>query len=94
MHNAIVWQDTRTDALCTSSAGDGGRDRFRQQTGLPLATYFSGHQDRAGCSTTSPGARAGAEAGELALRHHRLLADLEPHRRPHGGVHVTDVTNA
>ena len=41
-HNAIVWQDTRTDALCAALSEHGGQDRFRAQTGLPLTTYFSG----------------------------------------------------
>ena len=40
--NAIVWQDTRTRELCVELAGDEGPDRFRQRTGLPLSTYFSG----------------------------------------------------
>ena len=40
--NAIVWQDTRTADICARLAGGEGIDRFRQQTGLPLATYFSG----------------------------------------------------
>jgi glycerol kinase len=42
VHNAIVWQDTRTDSLCNQLAEDGGQDRFRAKVGLPLATYFSG----------------------------------------------------
>src|SRR6266511_1024514 len=40
--NAIVWQDTRTDRLVDEFSRSGGQDRFRAQTGLPLATYFSG----------------------------------------------------
>ena len=40
--NAIVWQDTRTDKICQELGRDGGDDRFRPKTGLPLATYFSG----------------------------------------------------
>jgi glycerol kinase len=40
--NAIVWQDTRTKPICDELAKIGGIDRFRAQTGLPLATYFSG----------------------------------------------------
>ena len=40
--NAIVWQDTRTKPICDELAEIGGIDRFRAQTGLPLATYFSG----------------------------------------------------
>src|SRR5271156_1795472 len=40
--NAIVWQDTRTKGICDELAKEGGIDRFRTITGLPLATYFSG----------------------------------------------------
>lgn len=42
IHNAIVWQDARTAALVAKLAEEGGQDRFRAKTGLPLATYFSG----------------------------------------------------
>ena len=41
VHNALVWQDTRVDPLVAEYARDGGQDRFRAQTGLPLASYFS-----------------------------------------------------
>ncbi|WP_232470742.1 MULTISPECIES: FGGY family carbohydrate kinase [Methylococcus] len=34
---AIVWQDTRTDGICRELARDGGIDRFRGRTGLPVA---------------------------------------------------------
>ena len=44
--NAIVWQDTRTDKLVDEFSRDGGQDRFREQVGLPLATYFSGPKVR------------------------------------------------
>src|SRR3989440_3306802 len=42
VYNAIVWQDTRTDQICNELSADGGQDRFRAKTGLPIATYFSG----------------------------------------------------
>ena len=42
LHPAIVWQDTRTDGICQELAKIGGQDRLREETGLPLATYFSG----------------------------------------------------
>ena len=42
IYNAIVWQDTRTDVINNELAKQGGQDRFREKTGLPLATYFSG----------------------------------------------------
>ena len=41
-YNAIVWQCTRTDTICNDLMAEGGQDRFREQTGLPIATYFSG----------------------------------------------------
>ena len=42
IYNAIVWQDTRTDVIINELVKQGGQDRFREKTGLPLATYFSG----------------------------------------------------
>src|SRR5580693_3504574 len=39
--NAIVWQDTRVAGDVARFASQGGQDRFRAQTGLPLSTYFS-----------------------------------------------------
>src|SRR5271168_983522 len=41
VHNALVWQDMRVDPLVAEYARDGGQDRFRAATGLPLASYFS-----------------------------------------------------
>ncbi len=41
VHNALVWQDTRVDPMVAALARDGGQDRFRAATGLPLASYFS-----------------------------------------------------
>ncbi len=68
--NAIVWQDTRTEALCAALAAETdrersalGRDRFRAQTGLPLATYFAGPKIR-WILDNVPGARAAAERGD------------------------------
>ncbi|MGH2511833.1 MAG: FGGY family carbohydrate kinase, partial [Candidatus Limnocylindrales bacterium] len=46
IHNAIVWQDTRTDQIVTELVATGAQDRIRTSTGLPLATYFSGPKIR------------------------------------------------
>jgi glycerol kinase len=46
VHNAIVWQDTRTDGLCRELGRNVGQDRFRRETGLPLASYFAGPKAR------------------------------------------------
>src|SRR5271167_2272049 len=39
--NAIVWQDARVADSVAEFNRDGGQDRFRAKTGLPLSTYFS-----------------------------------------------------
>ena len=41
VHNALVWQDTRTQPRIDRLIDEGGADRFAETTGLPLATYFS-----------------------------------------------------
>ena len=46
VHNALVWQDTRTDKLVDEFSRDGGQARFQEKVGLPLATYFSGPKIR------------------------------------------------
>ncbi len=99
IHNAIVWQDTRTAALvrelaeASSPAGDHGLDRLREAVGLPLSTYFSGPKI-AWMLDQVPGARERAEAGELAFGtiDTWLLWNLTG--GPEGGIHATDVTNA
>jgi glycerol kinase len=91
--NAIVWQDTRTQDLVDELAAGGGVDRFRSQTGLPLATYFSATKI-AWLLDSVPGARQRAEAGDLAFgtTDSWLLWNLTG--GADGGVHATDVTNA
>ncbi|MFD4405785.1 glycerol kinase GlpK [Nocardia sp. NPDC058499] len=88
IHNAIVWQDTRTDRLCTELAGDQGAGRYADRTGLPLSTYFSGPKVR-WILDAVPGARQRAEAGELCFGtvDSWVLWNLT-------GRHITDVTNA
>ncbi len=83
--NAIVWQDARS---ADRVAALGALDRFRAQTGLPLATYFSGPK-LSWLLDELPGARARAEAGELAAG--TVDSWLAWHL---AGVHVTDATNA
>jgi glycerol kinase len=91
--NAIVWQDTRVEDAVSEFSRDGGPDRFRKLTGLPLATYFSGLKIR-WILNNVPGARERAEAGDLLFGNidSYLVWKLTGGQR--GGVHVTDVTNA
>lgn len=93
LHHAIVWQDVRTDAICAELAQSGGQDRFRAQTGLPLATYFSGPKIR-WLLDHVPGVREAAEAGEALFGTIDTFLIWRLTGGTNGGVHVTDVTNA
>ncbi|HNT56005.1 MAG TPA: glycerol kinase GlpK [Anaerolineaceae bacterium] len=92
-HNAIVWQDTRTDAICNQLAAEGGQDRFRGKVGLPLATYFSGPKIKWLLDHVT-GLRQAAESGRAIFGNMDtwLIWNLTGGTR--GGIHVTDVTNA
>src|ERR1700704_1643964 len=91
--NAIVWQDTRVAEDVARFAREGGQDRFRQQTGLPLSTYFSSLKLR-WLLENVPGARERAAAGELLFGNIDTFLLWHLTGGPQGGVHVTDVTNA
>jgi glycerol kinase len=93
VHNAIVWQDTRTQQICDELAADGGQDRFKATVGLPLATYFAGPKVRWILDQVE-GARDRAEAGDLLLGTIDTWVLWNLTGGPDGGVHLTDVTNA
>ena len=93
VYNAIVWQDTRTDQICNELSSDGGQDRFRTKTGLPIATYFSGPKIKWILDNVD-GVRAKAESGEVLFGNIDTFVIWELTGGPDGGVHVTDVTNA
>ncbi|MBP2474669.1 glycerol kinase [Crossiella equi] len=94
VYNAIVWQDTRTDAICDSLAAlGGGQERYRSRTGLPLATYFSGPKVRWILDNVE-GAREKAEAGELLFGNMDTWVLWNMTGGPDGGLHYTDPTNA
>lgn len=88
VHNAIVWQDTRTDTLCARLSAEGGANWLRPKTGLPIATYFSGPKVM-WMLENDPALRKQAEAGELLFGtiDSWLIWNLT-------GEHITDVTNA
>jgi glycerol kinase len=94
LYNAIVWQDTRTDAICAElGALGGGADRYRDRVGLPLATYFAAPKARWILDNVD-GARERAEAGELLFGTMDSWVLWNMTGGSEGGVHVTDVTNA
>jgi glycerol kinase len=88
VHNAINWEDTRTDRLCRSLVDEFGHEPFREKTGLPVSTYFSGPKIR-WLLDHLPGIRERAEAGEILFgtMDSWLIWNL-------CGRHATDVTNA
>jgi glycerol kinase len=86
VYNAIVWQDTRTDAIVREL---GDADRLRERTGLPLSTYFSGPKIKWILDNVD-GVRERAENGELAFGTMDAWVLWNLTR----GEHVTDVTNA
>lgn len=88
--NAIVWQDTRNSDLVTELGGAEGIDRFRHQTGLPLATYFAGPKVR-WLLDSDDRLRSRAAAGELAFG---TMDSWVVSQLTGGSEHVTDVTNA
>jgi glycerol kinase len=92
VYNALVWQDTRQQDIVDSLA-DGDQNRFREKTGLPLATYFSGTKVRWILDNVD-GARAKAEAGDLVFGNMDTWCIWNLTGGTDGGVHVTDVTNA
>ncbi len=91
--NALVWQDTRVSDYVSELNRAGGQDRFRAKTGLPLSTYFSGLKIR-WLLEHVPGARKGAEAGDVLFGNIDTFLVWNLTGGPEGGVHVTDVTNA
>src|ERR671930_2810121 len=93
VYNAIVWQDTRTDRICNELASDGGQDRFRAKTGLPIATCFSGPKIKWILDNVD-GVRSKAENGEVLFGNVDTWVIWQLTGGPDGGVHVTDVTNA
>jgi glycerol kinase len=94
VYNAIVWQDTRTDKIADElGALGGGADRYRQKTGLPLATYFSGPKIKWILDNVE-GVRARAEAGDLLFGNMDTWLLWNMTGGTDGGLHVTDPTNA
>ncbi len=93
IHNAIVWQDTRTAPTVRELAGDEGPDRLRAVTGLPLSTYFAGPKVTWLLENVD-GAREKAEAGQLCLGTMDSWVLWNLTGGTNGGVHATDVTNA
>ena len=92
-YNAVVWQDTRTDDICTILAQNGGQDRFREKVGLPLSIYFSGPKIKWLLENVD-GLREEAENGNAIFGNIDTWLIWNLTGGVDGGVHITDVTNA
>ncbi|MEV5705673.1 glycerol kinase GlpK [Actinoallomurus sp. NPDC052274] len=90
---AVVWQDTRTDALVGELNARPEADMIRERCGLPLATYFSAPRVRWLLDNT-PGLRERAERGDVLFGTIESWLIWNLTGGPAGGLHVTDVTNA
>src|SRR6202142_3761677 len=93
LHNALVWQDTRVDQLVAQYAKQGGPNRFRAKTGLPLASYFSALKLQWLLDNVA-GARARAQSGDLLFGNIDTWLLWNLTGGSDGGLHITDVTNA
>src|ERR671914_829805 len=93
VHNALVWQDTRTDRLVDEYSREGGQARFQEKVGLPLATYFSGPKIR-WLLDNDGDAAAKAESGDLLFGNMDTWLIWNLTGGTDGGLHITDVTNA
>jgi glycerol kinase len=87
---AIIWQDRRTAAACDAQKAKGHEPAVQDETGLLLDPYFSGTKI-GWILDNMKGARACAEAGELAFG---TVDAFLLWRLTSGKVHATDVTNA
>jgi len=90
VHNAIVWQDRRTAEACRAIAAAGHAPLIAERTGLLPDPYFSASK-LAWLLDTIDGARARAEAGDLAFG---TIDSFLLWRLTGGVVHATDASNA
>ena len=90
---SITWQDTRTAADAHALAADGGIDRFRSLTGLPISTYSSALKLK-WLLDQDPSRRAAAERGDLLFGTPETWLLWNLTGGPDGGVHATEPTNA
>ncbi|HWN86870.1 MAG TPA: glycerol kinase GlpK [Vicinamibacterales bacterium] len=93
LSNALVWQDTRVADDLPRYVEKPGVEFFRSRTGLPLSSYFSGLKLR-WILDHVPGARTLAERGDALFGNIDTFLVWHLTGGPHGGLHVTDVTNA
>jgi glycerol kinase len=90
MHNAIVWQDRRTAALCERWRVEGFAGPVAERSGLVIDPYFSASKLR-WLLDTHPGLAERARAGEILFG---TIDSFLLWRLTGGKLHATDLTNA
>jgi glycerol kinase len=90
-HNAIVWQDTRTDRAVATL--EPYRALLCERTGLPPATYFSSSKLQWILDHVE-GARHAAQRGDAVFGTIDTWVIWNLTGGADGGLHLTDVTNA
>ena len=81
VHNAINWEDTRTDQLCRELAGDVRAGPLPREDRAAARHLLLGPEG-ALAAGPRPGAARARRGGRGPVRHDRLVADLEPVRAP------------
>lgn len=92
-YHALVWQDTRTEAICSLLSKQVGAERIRLLTGLPVATYFSGPK-LTWLLNNIPHLHEDAKQGVALFGTMDTWLIWNLTGGVHGGQHITDVTNA
>ncbi|HLR13307.1 MAG TPA: glycerol kinase GlpK [Burkholderiaceae bacterium] len=89
-HNAIVWQDRRTEPLCQTLRDQGLEAMVTQRTGLRIDPYFSATKLK-WLLDHVPAARKQADQGKLAFG---TIDSWLIWQATGGRRHVTDISNA
>ena len=92
-HNAIVWQDTRTDRIANALVSDGKDEVIKRKAGLTPSPYFAGGKIKWLLDNVD-GLRKDAEAGDAIFGTTDSWVLWNLTGGTDGGVHLTDVTNA
>jgi glycerol kinase len=90
LHNALVWQDRRGDAICGALTKQGHGPSVLKKTGLKIDTYFSASKVR-WLVENKPAIAAKLKRGEAVLS---TIDAYLIHRLTGGKVFATDFTNA
>jgi glycerol kinase len=90
LHNAIVWQDRRGDAICQHLQSQGKETLVRQKTGLKIDTYFSASKLK-WLIAEKPKLAAMLKSGDAVIG---TIDTYLIHRLTGGKVFATDFTNA